>query len=60
MKQRRRERMNIETINQSDILANGSSIGVKRTHLSNKSMSKQTKRLKELNKKALAYIQSVK
>ena len=60
MKQRRRDRMNMGTMNQSDIIANGSSIGVMRTHLSNMSMSKQTKRLQELNKKALAYLHSVK
>ncbi|WP_455661194.1 hypothetical protein [Pradoshia sp.] len=59
MKQRRRDRMNMGTMSQSDIIANGSSVGIKPTHLSDKSMSKQTKRLKELNRKALAYIHSV-
>lgn len=60
MKQRRRDRLNTGTMNQSDLITSGFSIEVKRTHLSNKSMSKQTRRLKELNRKALAYIQSVK
>lgn len=60
MKQRRRDRLNEGAMKQTDLIANAASIGAKPTHLSNKSMSKQTKRLKELNKQALAYIQSVK
>ncbi len=56
----RRRRNNIQSEESAEIMEKNSQAGPKITHLSDKSVSKQTKKVKEMNKKALAYIYSVK
>ncbi|TPF72915.1 hypothetical protein FHY44_04000 [Bacillus sp. D12] len=56
----RRRRNNIQSDDSAEAMAKNSQSGPKITHLSDKSVSKQTKKVKEMNKKALAYIYSVK
>lgn len=55
-----RRRNRIQPDETCDTMAKSSQTGPKITHLSDKSVSKQTKKVKEMNKKALAYIHSVK
>ena len=56
----RRRRNKLQSDNSAEIMAKSTQSGPKITHLSDKSVSKQTKKVKEMNKKALAYIYSVK
>jgi hypothetical protein len=56
----RRRRNRIQSSEPCDTMTNSSHTGPKITHLSDKSVSKQTKKVNEMNKKALAYIHSVK
>jgi hypothetical protein len=56
----RRRRNKIQSDDSAEVTAKNSQSSPKITHLSDKSVSKQTKKVKEMNKKALAYIYSVK
>ena len=56
----RRRGNNIQADDSAEEMAKNSQSGPKITNLSDKSVSKQTKKVKEMNKKALAYIYSVK
>ena len=56
----RRRRNKFQTDEVAEVTAKNSQSGAKITHLSDKSVSKQTKKIKEMNRKALAYIHSVK
>ena len=56
----RRRRNKLHSDDQSKSTIKTSQPGPKITHLSDHSVSKQTKKVKEMNKKALAYIYSVK
>ena len=56
----RRKRSRLQSDDSAETMVKSSQPGPKITHLSDKSVSKQTKKVKEMNKKALAYLYSVK
>ena len=56
----RRRRYKFQTAEVADMTSKTSHSGAKITHLSDNSVSKQTRKVKEMNRKALAYIHSVK
>ena len=57
-RRRTRSKLQVEELTKS--VGNAAHSGPKITHLSDHSVSKQTKKVKDMNKKALAYIYSVK